>query len=192
MMIAFQVSAKRLHRCRVKLRDEVLKRASLFPYFDDSGRVHSIMLVWPESPDIVLLPYRPELVHVPRFGRVTFDAERAGLRGVGAGEAAELTAGCWHEDPWWVLKAERFEGNAAVPVLKATNSAGQWRVTMADCVYQRDLSRIVGLQKPEGEVVPYVSGNLPSRCTAPSPTRRKSWRLVPFWQNHRSGLEVSR
>lgn len=175
------VSSHRLHRRRVRLRDITLKRASLFPFFDHEGVVRSLMLVWPSSADIFLMRYRPGLVRISRFDRIVLDCELAALRGAGAGRADELTAGCWHDDPWWLLRAQRYEGNTAVPVLKATNSSGQFCLPVAKCYFSRDLSRLTKLKGPDGDITAFVASCLPARRQELGSTRRRDWQLSPIW-----------
>lgn len=169
-MSLFPVAARSLHRRRVRLRDFVLERASVFPFFDREGRTRALMLVWPPARPIVVLEYpsvgppwgeRSELAKVRWWGEIQLDVEFAGLRdtsvaglrNIDANRAASVAGvppeagkwGTWHYDPWWVLREPCFAGHPAVPALKATNCAGAFLKPIYGCFFSRDLSRFVGV-----------------------------------------------
>lgn len=187
------VAARQLHRRRVRLRDRLLLQASLFPFFDGEGRVKASMLVWPDSESIVLLPHRPRLFRVPLLSDVTLRSDHQALVDTNAERATEITAGCWHYDPWWLLREPRFHGHSAVPVLKATNCVQRFVDPVRACYFSRDLSRLeaLGLEEKgstDSTLVPFEPAHLPERpATVPLQRRRAaSWRLDPFWQRRRT------
>lgn len=181
------VAARQLHRRRVRLRDTALERATLFPFFDREGQVSALMLVWPASPRIVLVEH-PGLFSVPLLGDVRMRAGRQALVGVDAGQAAAMTAGSWHYDPWWLLREARFRGHPAVPVLKATNCVERFTEPVSACYFSRDLASLQTLDVEDSDSeaqvsVPFTADRLPER-SAKDPYRSpaKGWRLDPFWQ----------
>lgn len=177
------VAARAIHRRPVKLGKRLLMRASVIPYFDSVGVARTVMVVWPASPRIAFLRLAPDLVQVPWLSAVKIAAAFDQARDVDAEEAASLTAGCWHWDPWWVLEAKRFAHHPAVPVLKATNCADRFRQPVRECYFARDLTHLVSVDV-KGVVgrVPYTPDLLPEIPAPASPARRhRGWRLDPFW-----------
>ncbi len=167
------VSARSLHQRRVRLRDMTLRGASVFPFFDGDGEVLALMLVWPSAREIVLLDYMPGLARARFGGGVELDVDFAGLRDVcadradGAADAVRL----WHYDPWWVLRATRYQGHPAVPDLKSTNCVGAFLKPVYACHFNRDLSRLVGVTTKTKE-----TSGLSAFDTTYQPF---SWELLP-------------
>ncbi len=191
MTSCLPVEARRLHSRPVRLRDGVtLVEASVFPYFDSEGVVTSLMLVWPASPSILMLELEPGLVRVPWFGPVEIGADFAELRDADAARARTLAGGLWHWDPWWVLRAARYAGHTAVPVLKATNCVDLFPEGVGGCYFARDLTRVVGFartgamraeMKIDGSLMSFLpegGSEGPQPASGASPTE---WRLDPFW-----------
>lgn len=183
------VSARRLHTRPVRLRDAVLEEASLFPFFDAAGDVRSLMLVSPASSSILLLEAEADLARVPWLGPVELGADLAEHRDSDAGHAEALAGGLWHYDPWWALKASRYEGHPAVPVLKATNCVDLFPKPVVACYFARDLTRVVGFARKghsgaeiDRTLLDYLPVLVPPEAEpspGPSPT---GWTLDPFWQ----------
>jgi len=165
-------TASSLKQRQVRLQDSVLEHAGLFPFFDRQGRVLALMLVTPTRPDIFFLEAGPDLVRVPWMGKVEIRSSLASLTDVDADRVLAY-AGLWHYDPWWVLRAPRFEGHSAVPILKATNCAGSFLKLVHGCRFSRDLSRLqavsVNSKKLSGwsaldrTVIPFTPDLLPER-----------------------------
>ncbi len=185
------VEARRLHGRPVRLRDgTTLVEASVFPYFDSTGTVTSLMLVWPASPSILMLEMAPGRVRVPWFGPIEIDVDLARLADADATRATTLAGGFWHWDPWWVLKAARYTGQTPVPVLKATNCVHRLPEGVAGCYCARDLTRVVGFARKgalRAEVqidaslmdsLPASGSERPKLALDASPA---GWRLDPFW-----------
>ncbi len=185
------VSARHLHRRPARLRRTTLIRASLFPFFDTLGSVKTLMLVRPPAPYIVFFQLVPDLVRVPWLSAVKIASALEPKSDVDAEQAANLTDGCWHYDPWWVLKAKRFAGHPAVPVLKATNCAGRFRFPVKECYFARDLSRLLSVDL-EGYTTrqPFSPELLPERISPVGEKRRRHWQLDPFWLR-KTGRRVS-
>ena len=182
MSLSLPVSARHLHRRPTRLRQTTLMRASLFPFFDAGGLVRTLMLVWPPSPRIVFLQQMPDLVRVPWLSTVKVAAELEPGSDTDAARAAQLTAGCWHYDPWWVLRAKRFANHPAVPVLKATNCAERFRLPVKECYFARDLSHLVSVDLAGHTTRQVFTPELlPERTVAQPEVRQREWRLDPFW-----------
>ena len=189
------VAARSLHQQRVRLRDEVLERASFFPFFDPEGKTRALMLVWPPERPIVILPYQPGLVRIRWWGDVELRADFAALRDVDAGAVAAV--GLWHYDPWWVLREECFRSHPAVPVLKATNCAGVFLKPVYGCYFNRDLSRLIGVAAQGKDAsglaivdrtfVRFKPDLLPTRRSPVPASAAAGWRLDPTWR-HRDWL----
>ncbi len=187
------VPARRLHGRPVRLRDATtLVEASLFPFFDSEGLVRSLMLVWPASPSILILTIEPGRVRVPWFGPVEIDADFAEQRNADAARARTLAGGLWHWDPWWALKAARYQGHTAVPVLKATNCVDLFPERTAECFFARDLTRVVGFArrtqagvKIDSKLMDVLSARVPEAPVPGAPAA--GWRLDPFWQRQAWG-----
>lgn len=184
------VSARWLHRRRIRLRDGSLKRASLFPFFDGLGDVQALMLVAPPAPEIFVLE-KVDRVRTRFWAGVELDLELAELRD--AGDRVGPLARLWHFDPWWVLREACFEGHPAVPILKATNCADAFSKRVTDCYFNRDLSRLTGvmargsnrsfLSALDQNLVEFTPDLLPERPAAvpPATPPSKDWILDPFW-----------
>jgi len=51
-MNLLSVSARKLHRRSLRMRDRLINDASLFPFFDQRGRCKWVMMVTPSSSEI--------------------------------------------------------------------------------------------------------------------------------------------
>ncbi|MCP3956900.1 MAG: hypothetical protein GY719_03510 [bacterium] len=193
MRFRIPVAASTLHRRKVHLRDAQLGAASLFPFFDAGGNVDRLMLVWPPSRTIAALEPRPGLVEVTMWDAIEIDADLAALRDLDAQTAAELAAGRWHYDPWWVLRHPRYGGHPAVPALKATNCAERFRLPFRQLFFEHDLSRVARLTTDKMSIArlwrdeqfqAFTPDLLPPRQDPrPEPARAPStWRLAPIWR----------
>ncbi len=200
-MSLFPVAARSLHQRRVRLRDFVLERGSVFPFFDREGRVRALMLVWPPARRIVVLERRSDdplegrsdLARARWWGEIQLDVGFAALRDVrvDAGTVAAV-AGLCHYDPWWVLREACFEGHPAVPALKATNCAGAFLKPVYGCYFSRDLSRLAGVttksRSHSGASAldftyrPFSPELLPEKSAPARPPRSPAaWTPDPFW-----------
>lgn len=192
MKTFFPVEARRLHGRPVRLRDATaLVEASLFPFFDSDGLVTSLMLVWPAASSILMLEMEPGRVRVPWFGPIEIDADFAEQGDADAARARTLAGGLWHWDPWWVLRAARYAGHPAVPVLKATNCVDRLPEGVAGCYFARDLTQVMGFARrgalrAEVQIDATLMDSLPAsgseRPKAVAGASPAGWRLDPFWQ----------
>ncbi len=193
-MPGLPVTARALHRRRIRLRDYLLERASLFPFFDREGRVQSLMLVWPPAPEIVMLPYEPGLFRIRWWDEIELRASFASLRDLGAIETIGAVAAVWlwHYDPWWVLRAACYDNHPAVPALKATNCAGGFLKPVYGCVFSSDLSRLIrvttrsgsasGLAAVDRTSIAFTPDLLPDDPSIGRPVKAvREWTLDPFW-----------
>ncbi len=200
-MSLFPVAARSLHLRRVRLRDFVLERASVFPFFDRQGRVRALMLVWPPARRIVVLEHGSgsDLARARWWGEIQLRVDFAALRDVCADRVCAdrvdagrgSLAGLWHYDPWWVLREARFKGHPAVPALKATNCAGAFLKPIYGCFFSRDLSRLAGVttksRSHSGASAldftyrPYSPELLPEQPAPSRPQQSPEWALDPFW-----------
>lgn len=168
-LIHWPVHQKQLHEIDIDLIDVILKRASLFPFFDRQGTVHAHMLVWPKAPWIVMLDARDVVI-----------SSRPTRLDIAFGELQNLHddrfdryRNLWHYDPWWLLADPRFTGHRAVPVLKNTNAVEPLEHCTYAGYFTRDLSEAVG----------DVSKFLPARAALHEPGRseRSAWRVRQSW-----------
>ena len=184
-MMGLLVSARRLRRRTIRLRDRTLGGAGLLPFFGRDGRVERVMLAAPELCAAYLLPWRPGLFRVPPLGAITIDVPLTGLR---ASADHAMLHGLWHYDPWWVLDTRAFAGVRFATVLKATNCAGRLSRNVRGVYYRRDLSclRSAGVcEKGEFKWRRWDSDLLPPAatptCSPTGPRDVSGWCLDPVW-----------
>ena len=190
-MPPFPVSATRLHECDVRLGELIIREASLFPFFDRSGRVCFVMLVRPASPALEVLEYQPERFRVPLFGLIEIDDD-GGARSLNP-RRLESISSLWHFDPWWVLQASRYADHPGLRALIATNAVSRFVSPVVECYYVRDLSRVGWIHGKRGrhssgyeafgpEILPQTHPS--AAAVGPHPaTAATGWRLDPIWMH---------
>ena len=179
------VSAKSLHGRQLRIGDEILENASLFPFFDNLGQVKQVLVLSPDSPQIQLLRWRVGDFVVPLGSSVRVTGESAWLRPVSDDRLAEL-ADLWHYDPRWLLKAGRYRKHSALEYLKASNCADRFTGDVRVLWFRRDLSQLSWVEVrsfSEFNLQRWRSDLLPQRSAAAAPRRRVTgaWRLDPAW-----------
>jgi len=139
-MNLLSVSARKLHRRSLRMGDQLIADASLFPFFDQQGRCGWVMIVSPSS-EIWLVPWRRRLWQVPLWAPIVCPDGASVLRVIDE-ESAKAVSGLWHYDPQWVLGADRFAGHWATGLLKETNCVEQLDPGVRMVYFRRDLSRL--------------------------------------------------
>lgn len=180
----FPLSAHALYRQPLDLADGRLVQASLFPLFDEKGKVHQLLLIKDEPASLALLKWRPGLVRKPFFGPVQLTVPGNSLWEASA-EAAEEATFCWHYDPWWTLKEDHLARHPAAAALGHTNAVPELE-NVSSLHYARDLSQIQWVTESTGDSVRMVGfgqGRLPPRqvVTNTRPGPPAGWCLRPFW-----------
>lgn len=135
------VDLKQLHRTTVHMRGGNLRRASIFPFFDQEGVVHAVMLVWPGSTEILVIDYAPELLRVSWRGHVDLFAQASDLLDA-RGPVLEKLTKLWHWDPWWVLKKKPWRAHSAVEALKRTNCVEVFDLPIRGCYTDAAVTKI--------------------------------------------------
>ena len=182
------ISQTTLHDCTLKLRDDALVRASLFPFFDNEGNTSSVMLVSKNSGTITLLDWPVEF----RLGLLGRSLGHFTSRLINSDyDRADAIASLWHFDPWWVLGESRFTNHPAVPPLKETNIPG-YDKSIAAIYFAPDLSRVTwyGVHSESGmklkrfkpEMLTELAAKRSSLSSPRPPARKNTWTLSPFWQ----------
>ncbi|MGE0493017.1 MAG: hypothetical protein AB7S38_27645 [Vulcanimicrobiota bacterium] len=180
----FPLAAAALFRRSLELEGVRLDQATLFPLFDETGKVFKLLLVVEEPVLVALIDWRPGLVSKPFFGPVRLGVRLNSLDDLTAREANEAT-GWWHFDPWWLLTEPHLCKHPSAAQLRTTNCVNELeKVTSVN--FARDLSMVTSLgHTRDGElrVVPLEPGWLPRRTVEATPSSRRTvWRLRPFWQ----------
>ena len=177
------IRSTRLRKRRVVAANRVFKSAAVFPLFDRSGDIQSLLLVDYASRDLCLVD-EPKVVCVPFWGPVLL---KQTVRIVDQDDLEDIGP-LWHFDPWWFLHDERFEENEHILFLKATNSVEQWGEPVSFLYYSGNLTRVrwVGKKSASGyQTAAFRSELLPEYNQAARLEPAKSargWQLAPFWQ----------
>lgn len=180
----FPLAAAALFRRPLDLEGVRLEQATVFPLFDENGKVYKLVLVVEEPALVALIDWRPGLVSKPFFAPVRLNVRLNSLDDLTAREAHEAT-GWWHFDPWWLLTEPYLCKHPAAAGLRTTNCVGELE-KVASLNFARDLSKVTTISHTrDGElrVVPFEPGWLPRRTVEATPSSlRTVWRLRPFWQ----------
>lgn len=184
------VSARRLKRCSLKTVGRSIRKAGIFPFFDQQGCVKWVMIVAPDLPGIHVLPWSTGLFRVPMFGAIAlFDLDTP-LQQI-TEENLKPIQTLWHYDPWWVLDRDDYIGHWAVNQLKATNCVNRFQRNVKKVYFRRDLSRlnfvaVVSDKKKETSLIGWKESFLPPPAPAvpPPPTPRPTtiWSFDPIWK----------
>ena len=187
----FWITAESLHDISLVHVGGELQSASVFPMFDASGRVDAVLVFSSYSANIWYFD--------PREMRLQYRWFRP--MGV-AGELQELTekqlpriSQLWHFDPWWLLKASRYQQNLLSDAIKQTNCVGMFNRQIETVIFRRNLKTALytqfkskenghQLQKFKSSFQPVrkkVTGSSQS-CNSVMPERSR-WVLDPFWSS---------
>ncbi|MCA9797067.1 MAG: hypothetical protein KC910_34895 [Candidatus Eremiobacteraeota bacterium] len=180
----FPLAAAALFRRPLDLEGVRLEQATVFPLFDEGGKVYKLLLVVEEPALVALVDWRPGLVSKPFFGPVRLDVRLGSLDDLTAREANEA-AGWWHFDPWWLLTEPHLCKHPSAAPLRTTNCVDELEKVVS-LNFARDLSKVTTITRSPGEgvqVLPFEPGLLARRTVeAVATNRRTAWRLRPFWQ----------
>ena len=178
------LSSKRLRRRTVVVDRRRYEGIWIFPFFENDGNVEQIVLILPDTTDMLLIDASSDKVEAPLFKPMRIKTGAAVLEKGRLDELGKL----WHFDPDWVLNEERFKGHWARAVLRNTNCVDRLP-KKAKLYYRRDLSRIQWTTYPkdgeEDHIGKWDAGLLPAN---PPPLERRSksapilrWVLDPIW-----------
>lgn len=142
-MIGFMVNADELHLQKIWFRDRPLKDTSIFPFFDQNGRVKQLMIIFPSSPDIFMVPWNPSLVKFGFWGTKRLQLDVTELNSYSQFSSASFS-NLYHFDPWWILDTNRFWKHWALEPLKQTNCINRFEEKIIGAYFNHDLS---GLNK---------------------------------------------
>lgn len=178
------IRASRLHQRPLELNSTRIDRATLFPFFSRDGQIDQVMIVDPESSR--LLAFRPQDVRLrlPFWGTLRIDGPTTPVDDLTVDPLAPL----WHYDPWWLLKDKRYDDQAVIPILKATNCAESFTDQQpSDVLFDLALNRLQKVRFPapseSHEHKRFNEEMLPLReeVCADKPAPRGGWHLVPIW-----------
>lgn len=186
----FSTRQHRLHETTLVLDDMRFDGASLFPFFDREGAIQGLMITRGDDSEILLAPWRPNLVRVRLWQPTVVHLRRADCLGFEALEFDRL----WHFDPWWELGEARYAGHPLVPPIKDTNLPGhdeRW----TQLWFSFSTGRVSWMATGEGESMqakrfrPALMNKAVARRGHARPFQgrhdvdsdRSVWRLRPFW-----------
>jgi hypothetical protein len=177
------VTAGTLHNFRTE--QPARRSRSLFPFFERGGAVRWVMLVDDGSDAIRLLRWQPGQFRVDWRRRVQSPADRELGLALGDPAGAAVLDHLWHYDPWWVLTADRYRGNGAVPFLKSTNCIDRLPADFTSLTFRDDLGAVNGVllrRKSRWTRQRWDPSWLP-RAPAVSvpPPRQTGWVFDPLW-----------
>ena len=185
MTVLFPVRAQRLHRCHLRTRHETIENATLFPFFSRGGQVQHIMVVAADLTELRTFAPAKVSVSIPFWGPIQVAGHLEQLNARLLDELGRL----WHFDPWWLLADARFQGEAAVPLLKRTNCVDVFSKRVSGMFYRRCLDRLVWVSERSKDgmtIKVYRPEMLPNReelTASPRAHRPVGWVLSPFWES---------
>lgn len=180
----FRIPASRLHERALIFNDVQYRQATLFPFFDGEGFVERVLIVDADSSELQSFRIDTTQLRVPFWGPIRASGQKLEL----VDDAIDLLAPLWHYDPWWLLRAARFESERTVPTLTNTNCADSFDEKPADLLFNARMTKVAKVQF----IVPaehyknkaFQPGMLPPRELAEPPrSQRESagWHLDPLW-----------
>jgi len=135
------ISARRLCRRKLQLKDGAIKRAALFPMFDRQGRIKRIMVLSSGLPDIFLIKPRAGMFQIPIWGSIFLADHVACLQRISRDHFNAIRK-LWHYDPYWMLNDESYAGQRVIRLLKVTNCADRLPDNIRMVYFKRDLSQV--------------------------------------------------
>jgi len=198
MVLGFPVSSDRLHQKKINMGKETVAGASIFPFFDITGKVQRIMLLLPDSNEVFLIDWQPKLINIPFLGSIQLSIDPAAIKSCGAFKA-EAVKGLYHYDPWWVLSKSRYRRHWALDLLKSTNCTGGFKEKVHYVNFDNSLSELkylmIHIKSSEryrqvnlnqmtwkSEFLASVNKTTFHRIPKLSPI---GWHFDPIWQNWR-------
>ncbi|MFH2132577.1 MAG: hypothetical protein ABIK68_19525 [bacterium] len=195
-MISFQVSVEALYRQKIAFRDQKIKGASIFPFFDQNGEVQRLMVILPSSDDIYLVPWNRRLFKTGCWGSRQLRLNPAELGSYGQFSSSAYS-GLYHYDPWWTISGGRFWRHWAQEPLKKTNCINLFNKRIAGVSFKPDLSGLSRVMIEYGlSYMSYRSGKLAEMVLRPALSvpgasagtrwlvdrRSAAWQLDPVWK----------
>ncbi len=178
-----RISHRRLHRCKVRFREATVRGLTLLPFFAQTGEVEAFVVLRVDSTRVWLLPYRSGMLTAGFWAGLAVDRAWTSLREATCDDLRAL-AHCWHFDPWWLLKDERYQSHPVTALIHTSNCVERFSPRMASCWFSNDGGRLEQVSRGESRKA-FMSSMLPEReAAAHCPrTPRKGWRLAPFWES---------
>ena len=178
------VRASHLHDRRLVHDETLIRRATLFPFFDRLGSVSQVLIVAAGSSELRTFRADTTRAWIPFWGPIRITDPIVALD-----EAlTDQLAGLWHYDPWWLLKDAVFHGQAAATILQSTNCADAFDRQPADLVFSSCLTNLRTVRVPQStqecESKRFQPEMLPAREPTPcsgTQTRGTGWQLDPIW-----------
>jgi hypothetical protein len=194
MIATRPISAKRLHRCRLRFADGVQWRASVFPFFERSGEVQALLIIRYDAPELYAASYRADWIqysHPWSVKRVL--SPSTDLAPLTKGDTLNELARVWHYDPWWVLREPPFTNHVATAALQTTNCVDRMPRETRSLAFDPNLSHVHSITVHEGDHARtrlWETAWLPERfeetyAVGMAPVRGR-WVLDPIWmREHR-------
>jgi hypothetical protein len=180
------VRSSRLRERAVVYDDTLIRKATLFPMFDCAGCVQHVLIVDADSPDLRVFKVDRTHVRIPRWGVIRLDGPIEILDEYVVDQIATL----WHFDPWWMLRDERFEDSAVIPILETTNCVEAFVDQQPyNLLFSADLTELlkvrIAVPSENYQYKHYCDEMLPMREPRESSACRKrrpaGWYLDPVW-----------
>ena len=130
---------------RLRLADRLVKGASIYPLYRDTGEVKYLMLVLPGSSCVFMVPYKKGIVRVGFRDTIFMFLSSGQLKKTTAFQADQLQ-GLYHYDPQQILSQERFAAYREKHIIIQTNCAAAVREytekEIGHLRFTRDLSKL--------------------------------------------------
>ena len=190
-MITSSVADTQLTDTTLAAKNERIKGASVFPFFNKSGLVKQLMIVLPDSKTVFMIPHRKDLAAVSFFGVVRLSIDLAELKS--HSNFAPLQVGqLYHYDPNWLLSHERFSNYGAKQLIARSNCVEFLKGKVRQLMFSRDLSRLEGFVMKFGllntvkviepevllEPIPLPQ---PGKAELFSAPESGGWQIDPIW-----------
>lgn len=182
------ISAKRLHKRVLWFEDNSYWQATVFPFFDPSGRVAHFLIVRLDEPGLFSIRARDELLRTVSFSAMRLSGPSSLLERLTSQQRLDELLAFWHYDPWWMLRLDAVSGMLGSVELRATNCVPHLPHNTRACFFDPSLRQVVKTTEGNDEGTqerPWKTIRLEDRATKvnPSGVDRRTWILAPFWQS---------
>ena len=185
---------------RLRLPHTVVKGASVYPFFRQTGEVKYLMLILPGTSRVFMVPYKKGIIRVGFRDTICMTLSSDQFKKATAFHADQLQ-GLFHYDTWQILSQERFAGYRARNIIMQTNCAAAVRAYTGKKIghlrFTRDLSELEsfalkarGLKTAgtikAGKVLSSLAEAGQHKVLPAAECEDRQWVLDPVWQNRDS------